>query len=213
MNTRINRILLALACVTIGGGIYGCATLKSLPGAIADLQRLQFKLDNVSNFRLSGIDVSRIASRGDIGFADAARLTSNILQKQLPAEFTLNVAVKNPNDGGSGRPATNLFLRKIAWTLYIDDRSTISGVTDQRLQIPGSGQTVTIPLTMQLDLYKFFSDRGADDLINLGLAIGGSQGSSSRLKLTARITAEVPPFNAFEYPGEITIVDKGFSNP
>ena len=49
---------------------------------------------------------------------------------------------------------------------------------------------------------------------NLALAIGGRSGSASRLKLTARIAAEIPGTNAvIEYPGDITIVDRAFSNP
>ena len=195
-------ILGAVAAIGVATLINGCAQL----GALADLKRLQFKLDNVANFRLSGIDVSRAASKGDIGFGDIANLTASVLQKKLPASFTLNVAVRNPNDGSGGRGATSLFLRKIAWTLSIDDRTTITGVTDQRLQIPGTGQTVILPLTMELDLYKFFGDRGLDNMINLALAIGGKSGSSSRLKLNARVTVEVPPVAPIEYPGYITIV-------
>jgi hypothetical protein len=213
MKQRTSWILIAITSTALAGTIYGCAALKGIPSALANLRKLQFKLDNVSNFRLAGVDVSRFASRGDIGFGDVANLTASILQKRLPAEFTLNIAVRNPNDGTGSPQATSLFLRKIAWTLLIDDKPTISGVTDQRLQIPGNGQTTTIPLTMQLDLYKFFGDQGADNLINLALAIGGSSGSSSRLKMTARVTAEVPPLAPFEYPGDITIVDKAFTNP
>jgi hypothetical protein len=214
MKQRTRWILGAVAGVALASTIYGCAALKGIPGALANLKKLQFKLDRVDNFRLAGVSLSRFASKGDIGFGDVANLTAAVLQKRLPAEFTLNVAVRNPNDAAGGSTqSTNLFLRKIAWTLLIDDKQTISGVVDQRLQIPGNGQTTMIPVTMQLDLYQFFSGRGADDLINLALAIGGAQGSSSRLKMTARVTAEVPPLAPFEYPGELTIVDKAFTNP
>lgn len=191
----------------------GCSALKGLPSALSDLKRLQFKLDNVNNFSLNGVNLQRAASKGEINLMDIGRLTSAFATRSLPAQFTLNVAVRNPNDGTAGRPATNLFLRRISWTLLIDDRTTINGVTDQRLEVPGTGQTAIIPITMNLDLYKFFGDRGFDDLLNLALAIGGAQGSSSRLKLTARAMVEVPPLAAFEYPGDITIVNTSFSNP
>jgi|SRR4051812_16800585 hypothetical protein len=214
MKQRTRWILAAATSVALAGTIYGCAALKGIPSALANLRKLQFKLDKVNGFRLAGVDISRFASRGDIGFGDIANLTAAVLQKRLPVEFTLNVAVRNPNDGSGGsQQSTNLFLRKIAWTLLIDDKPTISGVTDQRLQIPGNGQSTNIPITMQLDLYKFFGESGADNLINMAFAIGGTQGSSSRLKMTARVTAEVPPLAPFEYPGDITIVDKSFTNP
>ena len=213
MKRRTNILLVALGAIIMSGSLNGCAALKGLPGALSDMKRLQFKLDNVNNFTLNGVDLNRMAGRGEINLLDIGRLTAAFASKSLPAQFTLNVAVRNPNDGSSGRPATNLFLRRINWTLLIDDRTTISGVTDQRLEIPGTGQTTTIPITMSLDLYKFFNDRGFEDLLNLALAIGGAQGSSSRLKMTARATVEVPPLGAFEYPGDITIVNTSFSNP
>lgn len=200
-----------LAGIILAGGIfYGCSTLQGLMG----LNKLQFKLDNVNNFSVAGINVANAASRGDISVGSILNLTSAFAQKKLPVSFTLNVAVKNPNTGGNGKAATNLFLRKIDWNLLIDDRTTISGVTDQRLEIPGSGQTVTVPLQIGLDLYQFFGDKGFDDLLNLALAIGGRGGSASRLKLTARVSAEIPgTTTVIQYPGDITIVDRGFSNP
>jgi hypothetical protein len=193
-----------------GGIFYGCSAIQGLMG----LNKLQFKLDNVNNFSVAGINVANATSRGDISVGNILNLTSAFAQKKLPVSFTLNVAVKNPNTGGNGKAATNLFLRKIAWNLLIDDRTTISGVTDQRLEIPGTGQTVTVPLQIGLDLYQFFGDKGFDDLLNLALALGGRSGSASRLKLTARVSAEIPGTTAVvEYPGDITIVDRAFSNP
>lgn len=210
MKPKALWITILLAGVSLSGMLNGCAQLN----ALSDLKKLQFKLDNVNGFRLAGVDVSRAAGKGDIGVTDILNLTSAIAQKRMPADFTLNVAVRNPNDGsGAGRQATSILLRKIAWTLVVDNRTTISGVTNQSLQIPGTGQATNIPITMSLDLYKFFGERGLDDLLNLALAIGGRNGSASRLRLTARVTAEVPPLPSFEYPGDITIVDKTFTNP
>ncbi len=212
MKRRTHLLLSALGALILGGSLYGCAALKGLPTALANLKQLQFKLEGVNNMSLNGVNVSSIANRGQIGLMDIGRLTAAFAQKSLPVQFTLNVAAKNPNSA-TGGSTTSLFLRKISWTLLIDDRPTISGVTDQRLQIPGGGQTAIIPVTMSLDLYKFFGERGFDDILNLALAIGGAQGSSSRLKMTARVTAEVPPLAPFEYPGDITIVNTAFSNP
>lgn len=210
MKRRTSWISLTAVGLILSVALYGCATLSGL----MNLGKLQFKLANVNGFRLNGVDVSRIASRGQIGPMDVIAIGSAFAQKRLPVDFTLNVDVKNPNTGANGAQPTPLYLNKIAWTLLIDDRTTINGVTNQNLQIPGNGQSITLPITMSLDLYKFFSDRGLDDLLNLALAVGGNQGSSSRLKMTARITATVPGTNVpITYPGDITIINQGFSNP
>ncbi len=203
--------LAALLCASLAFTGVGCKSLKDITSALTDLRRLQFKLDRASNFAVNGVDVSRITQPSQISVTDAARLLSLFTQKSLPVNFTLNVQARNPNTGQEGTRSTPLYLRRIAWTLLIDDRTTINGVTDQQLEIPGSGQSVNIPITMSLDLYKFFGDRGLNDLLNLALAIGGANGSSSHLKLTSRISVQTP-LGVVDYPGDITIVDTQFSN-
>lgn len=199
-------LLLAIALL-----IPACASLKSISDALTNLGKLQFKLNNVTNMRVNGIDISRLNSKSNLGFADAARLAAVVAQGQLPVDFTLNVLALNPNNGSGGTQATPLFLRKMDWTLLIDERTTISGSMNQRLEIPGNGQSTTIPLTLSLDVFKFFKDKGYEDVANMLFAIGGASGSASRLKLTARVTVETP-LGMFEYPNELTIVDRQFTN-
>jgi hypothetical protein len=201
---------LAVAAASVVG--LGCSTLQSL----GNLKKLQFQLGNVNGFRLNGVDISRIRSASDINPLDLARLGQAIAMKSMPVEFTLNVLAKNPNAAtstGTGNQATNLYLSRLDWRLLIDDRETINGVVNRRLEIPGNGQTTTIPLTMQLDLYKFFGGQGLNDIIGLAMAIGGANGSSSRLKLVAKVTVDAPIIGPVTYPNEITIVNTQFSNP
>ncbi len=207
-HTRTLTMALCLATCFVG-----CSTLKSVADALNSLGKLQFKLGTVSDFTLGGINISTINSYQDINPVQGISLVNSVRQKQLPSSFTLNVLAKNPNDGTATK-ATPIFLRKLVWTLMIDDRTTITGITDRRLEIPASGQTTTIPITMSVDLMKFFGDRGFDDLMNLAFALGGKSGSSARLKLTARVTVEEPVTQrTFEYPNDITIINSQFSNP
>lgn len=208
---RSTRVLALALCVFTC--FAGCSTIKSVADALNSLGKLQFKLGSVSDFTLGGINISSINSYQDINPVQGIGLVNAVRQKQLPSSFTLNIMAKNPNDGTASK-ATPIFLRKLAWTLLIDDRTTITGITDRRLEIPASGQTTTIPITMSVDLMKFFGEKGFDDLMNLAFALGGKSGSSSRLKLTARVTVEEPVTQRmFEYPNDITIVNSQFSNP
>jgi len=209
---RFTRPVLLGALVLMMVGSMGCKSIKGITDALTNLKKLQFKLGDVNGFRLAGIDVSDVTQKSQIRATDILTLTSAVAQRKLPVDFTLNVLARNPNDGSGSATSTPLYLRKLAWTLLIDDRTTINGVVDQRLEIPGTGQTTTIPLTISLDLYKFFSDKGLDDLVNLALAVGGAQGSSARLKLTAKASVETP-LGVIDYPGELTIVNTQFTNP
>lgn len=209
MKRSITTALLGFALV--GGALsgLGCATLSQL----GNLRKLQFQLGNVQGFRLNGIDISRISQPSDVGLVDMARLAQAIASRTMPVEFTLNVNARNPNAPTAGATPTPLYLSRLDWRLKIDGRETIAGVVNRQLEIPAGGQTTTIPLTMQLDLYKFFADRGLNDMINLATAIGGASGSSSRLELLARVQVTIPGIpTPITYPGEISIVDRQFSN-
>jgi hypothetical protein len=202
-----------LAIVSLGIFAASCQTLKDIANSLTNLKKLQFKLGNVNGFKVNGLDISNLGQSSQINPIDYARLAVAISQKRLPVEFTLNVLARNPNEATTtGSQPTSLFLRKMDWTLVIDDRTTISGTVDKRLEIPANGQTTTIPFTMQLDLFKFFGDKGLDDLLNLAFTIGGAKGSSSHLKLSAKVTVEAFG-QQITYPNELTIVDRDFTNP
>jgi hypothetical protein len=190
---------------------YSCKQLQQFADTMSSLQRLQFKLNNVSGFRLAGIDVQNKKSVSDFSITDGFNLANAVNKKKLQADFTVNVDAKNPNDGTGKTKSTVATLTSLDWKLYIDDVQTIAGNINKSIEIPGTGQTTTIPLGMSLDLYQFFGNKGYDGLINLALALGGVQGSAARLKLDAQPTVTTP-FGAIQYPGRITIVDKNFTN-
>ena len=188
----------------------GCQAVKDAVNGLNSLKRLQFKLGDVNGFKLAGVDISRISSPSKLGVLDVTKLTAAVAKKQLPVSFTLNVLAKNPNDGSASTKSTSLLIKKMDWTLSIDDRTTVNGLVEG-ITIPGTGQTTTIPLTLNMDLMKFFGDKGYEDIMNLAFAVGGVSGSSSRLKLAARVTVGTP-FGDFTYPDELTIVNTQFTN-
>lgn len=207
-----SKIILSLSLIILALLIIvqpSCKTLKDITQSLTNLQRCQFKLQNVDNFRLMGISLSNKSSLNQFSLTDAANLVNAFSKNSFPAEFTLNVAAINPNDGTSGTTSTTATLTSFDWQLYIDDVPTISGNIAKPIEIPGRGQTTIIPLTMSLDLYKFFSNKGYEGIVNLALAIGGLNGSPARLKLDAKPTISTP-LGAISYPGRITIIDKEF---
>lgn len=207
-----NRIFLATLTIIFATLFLGsCKTLNQFADSLNNLQRLEFKLDEVNNFRLAGVNLSNIKSVGDISLMDGIKLTKAFSEKRLPAQFVLNVDAKNPNDGTGGTKQSAATLSALDWKLYIDNKETIAGNINKELVIPGTGSSETIPLVMNIDLYEFFGNKGYEDIINLALAIGGQGGSASRLKLDARPTVKTPLGN-INYPNRITIVDKGWTN-
>ncbi len=184
-----------------------CSILQT----ITNLSRLQFKLGNVNGFMVNNIDISNKASLSDLSPTEMISLSSIITQGKLPVSFVLNVNAKNPNDGTGGYARTDATLKGFRWRLFIDDKETISGDLDAPVTVPGTGEVSNIPLRINFDLLQFFKGEGLEKIANLVLAIGGRQGSSSRITLYATPTVSTP-IGDIKYPGELKIVDTKFTN-
>jgi hypothetical protein len=194
-------ILLALVVSGIQCSVYETMT---------NLSRLQFKVGDVNGFQINGVSISNKSKIADFNALDLINLSSAFAQGTLPASFVLNVDAKNPNDGTGGYKKSDATLQNFKWRLFLDGKETISGDIDKPLVVPGTGEATTIPLRINIDLMKFFKDKGYESIINLALALGGNQGSSSKISLYATPTVS-SPFGNITYPGEIKLVDTEFS--
>jgi len=212
MPSRCRRLQFTFILAIAFFHLSGCAALQQVQDALANLRRLQFKLDSVTPGSLAGISLSQASDVRSLTIQDGLKLTAAFANKSLPLSWTLNVAAKNPNDGTGGTPQRAAVLQSFAWTLKIDEKETISGDIANPLEIPGTGQTTIIPLQMSIDLYKFFGERGYKEVLNLALAVAGQKGSAARLTLVAVPTVSVAGID-LKYPGQISIVDKEFTNP
>jgi len=186
-------------------------TSCSVYQTMVNLSRLKFKLGAVNNFTINGINLSNKKSLSDFNAIEMLKLTDVFVSGKMPASFTLNVEAKNPNDGTGGYPKTDATLKSFPWKLEIDNIETIGGNIGNPVSVPGTGEITNIPLTMNIDLVQFFKDKGLENVINLALALGGQQGSSSRLTLYATPTVS-SPIGDIKYPGELKIVDQSFTN-
>jgi hypothetical protein len=139
----------------------------------------------------------------------ALALLRGFQEKKLPAEITLDVLVRNPNDGTGGSTKTVSTLTGLESRLLINGNPTVFGNIDSPMEIPGTGQASTVPIRFSIDLYEFFGSQGYEGLIDTALVLGGSKASAARIALDAQPTVTTP-FGIITYPGRITIVDKEF---
>ena len=208
--SNMKRVLLLLACSTFL--FNGCAQVKNISDALTNLQRLQFKLNNVTHFKLADVELSNKSSLSDFNpITDGLALLNAYKTKSLPAMFFLNIDVKNPNDGNGGTKSTAATLKGLDFHLLIDDRQTMTGELGQPFSIPAGGSATTVPVVIYVDLMQFFKDKSYEDLLNLALALGGKQGSAGRLTLDCQPTVDTP-LGAITYPSRVKIIDKEFRN-
>jgi hypothetical protein len=191
--TRIRRLGVIVACASL---FTGCATLQQ----IAALRHVQFGLAGARDARLAGVPITRIASYRDLGAADVARLALAVSRNELPLDFVLDVSAENPADN-----AATATMVRLAWTLLLDDRETISGALDSSIAL-APGVVTTIPLRMQLNLRQFF-DGPAESLIDLAAGLAGARADPTRITLRAVPTIDTP-LGPMRYPSPITIVNR-----
>jgi hypothetical protein len=189
--------------------LQGCATLGEIARTMTNLKRLQFRLEGIGDPSLAGISLAGKSEITDFSIADGVELLAAFRSRRLPARFLLDVGARNPNDGTGGSARTTSTLTRFDWRLLIDERPTVSGGIERPLEIPGTGQSTTIPLRVEVDLYEFFGHRGYDDLLDLALALGGRNADISRVALDARPSVSTP-LGEIAYPERITIVSREF---
>lgn len=173
------------------------------------MTRIKFKLANVNDFAVSGIKVNDKNSLSDFSPADLLKLTVDVAAGKLPVSFNVNVLAKNPNDGTGGFPATDIKIKSFPWTLSLNDKETISGNITEPITVPGVGEETSIALQMNLDLFKFFEDKGFNDIMDMILKLGGQNSSTSSVKIIADPVLDTP-IGDMKYPEQIVIIDSEF---
>lgn len=189
---RYGRWGLALA---VSAGV-ACATLQQ----IAALRQVRFDLAGVRNGNLAGVDLSRIRSYSDLHTVDLGRIALAVARKDLPLDFVVDISALNP-------PENQVTARmvRLAWTLLLNDKETISGVVDTSLALP-PGTTVGIPMRMRLNLLQFFNGP-AQSLVDLAASVAGVSGDPTKISIRAVPTIDTP-LGRISYPSPITIMSR-----
>lgn len=190
------RVALLPLLVVLLLPLAGCAELQQ----IAALSRVDFRLDGTSSGVLAGVPLDNIRSYRDIAPQDIVALLAAYQQGSMPMRFDLHVGALNPDNNG-----VTARLLDLDWTLYLEGKRTIDGSLGQEYLLP-PGQVVDVPLSIELDLLRFYQDN-AQDLADLALSLAGRGGSAKNIELRARPTISTP-LGPLQYPEEIRIVSR-----
>lgn len=194
-NRRVRQFMLSIVlAVSVSVHLTGCTTLREF----AALRQVDFSLDSVNQIDLGGVRLDNIRSYDDLSVVELARLGSMLARERMPLSFNLDIGALNPADN-----KVNARLVRFDWTLFLEDRETVSGAFNQEINLaPGTPQT--IPLRIEFDLLEFFGSN-LTDLAELGLAIADQGGEPKNISITATPTIDTP-IGPIRYPESIRIV-------
>ncbi len=188
----------SLSLALIAGMIWltSCDVLQQV-AEMAAFTKCQFRLSTVENLSLAGVDVQQKKKLSDLTFTDAARVTSAFATGTLPLSLTLNVQVKNPN-------AAQASMNKLEWILLIDGIEMVSGVNQNRVNVPANGGVATLPLRISVDLNKALSGKSKDAILNFGFNLAGLGNQPTRITLKAKPSIVVGN-QTLDYPGYLSV--------
>lgn len=172
-----------------------CTTLRE----VANLSKVDFQIDRVSEARLAGVNVQRVRSFEDLSTRDVLRLGASLSEDTLPLSFTLHVEATNPASND-----VDARLARMDWTLLLEDQETLSGTFDREVVL-SPGEPTGIPIGLELDLVRFFDDN-LQGLVDLALAVGGD-GPPQNVKLRVQPTINTR-LGPIRYPSPITVVSE-----
>jgi hypothetical protein len=162
------------------------------------LRNVDFTFDRVADVSVAGVDVSRLRSYGDLGLADAARLSAAVVEGDVPLTLGVHLTALNPDDN-----SVDARLVQMDWTLLLEGRETVSGVFSEEILLPpGQPRDVAIPIS--LNLVEFF-EGSARDLGELALSLAGVGGEPAEVVIRASPTVQTA-LGPIRYPRPLTLV-------
>lgn len=201
MKLKAIMFLSSLSIIISACGVYN---------SLMNLSKLKFKLGSVDNFKAGNVLITQKSKLSDFNAADVLKLTSQVISGNFPVTFTVNVLAKNPNTSNANPSTSKITLESFPWSLYINDKKTISGNISKPIDVPAVESSTLIPIEMSLDMLEFFKGEGLNNLINLALSLGGAKGSATNLKIIAEPVLGTT-LGKLKYPEPLTIVDKDYN--
>jgi len=162
---RIITCVLFSVMVTLSG----CTMLQSSLTSAYNLVSCDYKYSSISKLTISGINVS-----DGLSVLMIPRVLSILSgdASSIPLNFTLNLDVKNPNNGTAA-------FQALDYIVSIDDIRFTSGNIQQAFSV-GAGETKQLPINIGLDiaeLMKSNSKSTVENIVKNFLGLGNTASS------------------------------------
>jgi hypothetical protein len=194
---RFNKILIFSTFTIIFIFVTSGCDILNQAQKMLNFANCQFKVQNVSNVNLVGINVQNIKTVNDLSILDAAKIMAAVAANSFPLTFNLNIQAKNPNTSAAG-------MNQMQWILFIDNIQMVSGNLNQQINIPANQGIATIPLNISVDLKQVLKGKSADAIANFGLNLAGAGNKPTRITMKLKPTIMIGSY-PMKYPDYITI--------
>lgn len=185
--------LIRFCVLTVFIMLASCSTIREMSA----LAKCEFKVNNIKDLTLVGVNIQKISSITDLSWSDAGKIAAAIFTSSFPLNFTLNLDVKNPNK-------TMAALNHLDWILLIDDIQMAKGMVDKRVEIAPNGGVSNLPININFDLKEALSGKSYESIKNFAFNLAGYGSGPTRITVKAKPTIMIGN-KSIQYPGYISI--------
>ena len=197
---QVLRIFCVSLLLSLGG--VQCSPVQSVTRTLSQIALPGLRLVRVSDVQLGGISLQNLRSAADLTVEQVLQLQQLLQQQTLPLVFTAHLQVVNISESAALRNVP-ITIRQIRWQLLIDQQPTVAGTVTQPVRVP-AGQSMVIPIQVNVDLARFFRNKQYQQLLDLALQLARGEGLH-RIALEMQPTLEIPIVGTYRYPQPIRV--------
>lgn len=167
----MKKIKSALVLAAMVVALTGCSFLSG----IVNMTKCEYSYKSVSDVKVGGIDFSNLSA---VSLMQNMSTISKLLQgdfKDLPLELTVNLNVKNPNEGKAA-------INGMIYTMNIDGLDVAEGNLRKSFSVDG-GKTATLPLVVRTNLGNILDKQNRNTVVDIVKNFVGISGNKSKIKM------------------------------
>ncbi|WP_257666966.1 hypothetical protein [Parapedobacter tibetensis] len=190
----LNRItLFTLMAVTLAA-----CSLDKQAKELRALEKCRYEFVNADSVFLAGTDVNKLIASGRVDLSRLPGVAIGFLNRDIPLSGLLNVRITNPTGNLAG-------IRQFVYKIEVEGNEVLDGISDLPIEVP-PGETVTVPVKLRANVYKFLSDRQTLNKLLDFMQSARNGTTEEKINLTFKIKPTIALGNKqIEYPGYISI--------
>ena len=197
----LNRIIV----IVIIAVTYASCGVDKQAKELRALEKCRYEFLSADSVFLAGADVNKLIDGGRINVGRLPGVAMGFLNRDIPLSGLLNIRITNPTNNLAG-------IRQFAYKIAIEGSEILDGTSDVPIEIP-PGETITVPVRLQANVYKFLSDKQTLNKLLDFMQHAHNGNADERINLTLKIKPTIALGNKqINYPGYISIdkqVDAG----
>lgn len=166
--------------------------------ALRALEKCQYTFVSADSVYLAGTDVNTLITDGRVDIGRLPGVAFGFLNREIPLSGILNLRITNPTSNLAG-------IQQFTYKIAVEEREVLEGTSDLPIEIP-AGETITVPVKLQTNMYKFLSDQETLKKLLSFVQRTHEGAADEKVNLTFSIKPTIALGNKqLNYPGYINI--------